>query len=748
MTYTFKLSRRLAVSRYFGMLALLLVLGACADHDLLDTSDADTPARVPDSRFEVSPRFVFAEVNQRIRLEARESRPRRDSSGITVEWTATGGTVTSDGVFFAASAGEYKVVGRARGRHKSDTSTVTVGDSTPNVVRVQISPDPVQLSPAGTQQFTAAGVLADGSPTTIGAVWRAEGGTIDAGGGYVAGAAAGHYRVIATNVSGTLADTADVTITVPAPAADSSTLEVTPATSTLSPGASQQFVARKRLSDGTTTTTQAQFSATGGTITAAGEFTAGQSPGTYRIIAKTQDSLADTVAVTIAAASPTPTGPVIQPGASIQAAVDANPPGTAFLLKAGVHRMQQITPKSGNSFTGEAGTVLSGARLLTGFTRSGTSWSVGGQTQQGRATDPVHCEPGFEGCQWPEDMFLDDRLLLRVTSLAQVGPGKWYFDYAGDRVYLGDDPTGRRAEISVSEFAFGGRASNVTLRQLVIEKYASPAQAAAIQGDDAPGWQVEDCEVRQSHGTGIRIGDRWHVRGCRVHDNGQLGLARGGTGSVIEECDIYQNKTVPFKTGFAGGALKFSKSTGLVFQNNRVHDNLGNGIWLDIDNIDYEVRGNTVYDNASQGIFVEISYAGKVYNNKVYGNGFERGSSWLYGAGILIAASPNVEVYGNEVSNNANGIAAIQQDRGTGEYGPHEISNLYVHDNVVTMTQGKTGLAQKVGDNSYFTSRNNRWARNTYILGRSTAYFTWAGLSLSEGGWRQQGQDVDGTFRR
>jgi hypothetical protein len=120
----------------------------------------------------------------------------------------------------------------------------------------------------------------------------------------------------------------------------------------------------------------------------------------------------------------------------------------------------------------------------------------------------------------------------------------------------------------------------------------------------------------------------------------------------------------------------------------------------------------------------------------------------LYGAGILIAASPNVEVYGNEVTNNANGIGAIQQDRGSGAYGPHEISNLYVHDNVVTMTVGRTGLVQTVGDPSYFTSRNNRWLRNTYKLGPNSTYFAWIGRSMTEAQWRQYGEDVDGVFLR
>src|SRR5947209_8564205 len=48
----------------------------------------------------------------------------------------------------------------------------------------------------------------------------------------------------------------------------------------------------------------------------------------------------------------------IYPGTSIQAVVDANPAGTVYLLRTGVHRLQTITPKSGDVYRGESGTVL------------------------------------------------------------------------------------------------------------------------------------------------------------------------------------------------------------------------------------------------------------------------------------------------------------------------------------------------------------------------------------------------------
>ena len=58
---------------------------------------------------------------------------------------------------------------------------------------------------------------------------------------------------------------------------------------------------------------------------------------------------------------PTVTGGIaIAPGQSIQSAVNANPAGTTFIIKAGVHRRQSIKPKSGNKFIGESGAVLDG----------------------------------------------------------------------------------------------------------------------------------------------------------------------------------------------------------------------------------------------------------------------------------------------------------------------------------------------------------------------------------------------------
>lgn len=54
----------------------------------------------------------------------------------------------------------------------------------------------------------------------------------------------------------------------------------------------------------------------------------------------------------------------INPGDNIQAAVNANPRGTTFRLKAGTHRMTaELAPKDGDSFVGDPGAIVSGAKI-------------------------------------------------------------------------------------------------------------------------------------------------------------------------------------------------------------------------------------------------------------------------------------------------------------------------------------------------------------------------------------------------
>ena len=83
--------------------------------------------------------------------------------------------------------------------------------------------------------------------------------------------------------------------------------------------------------------------------------------------------------------APCPPGAIaVEPGASIQAAVDSAGDGAVFCLKNGMHRVQVVRPRPGQSFYGEGRSVLNGSRLLTNFSREGRYWVASGQLQRGR----------------------------------------------------------------------------------------------------------------------------------------------------------------------------------------------------------------------------------------------------------------------------------------------------------------------------------------------------------------------------
>ena len=74
----------------------------------------------------------------------------------------------------------------------------------------------------------------------------------------------------------------------------------------------------------------------------------------------------------------------VEPGASIQAAVDSAGDGAVFCLKKRNSRVQVVRPRPGQRFYGEGSAILNGSKLLTSFSREGRYWVVSGQLQRGR----------------------------------------------------------------------------------------------------------------------------------------------------------------------------------------------------------------------------------------------------------------------------------------------------------------------------------------------------------------------------
>ena len=136
----------------------------------------------------------------------------------------------------------------------------------------------------------------------------------------------------------------------------------------------------------------------------------------------------------------------------------------------------------------------------------------------------------------------------------------------------------------------------------------------------------------------------------------------------------------------------------VTIRNAHVHDNDCRGLWADINAHDALIEHNLIEDNFAEGIFYEISRDAVIRNNQVYGNGL-RGAGWYWDGGITVASSFNVEVYGNRLSGNYNGITGTQQDRPDSTPPAHLLDGLHVHDNLICATGGGGHPTGVVADN-------------------------------------------------
>ena len=233
------------------------------------------------------------------------SATREDGSTLVpdVTWTATGGTITAGGLYTAgATAGSFQVTASLVGGSLTSSAAVTIAGSSSPIVSIRVSPTSATLATGASQLFTASATLQDGSTLVPDVTWTATGGTITAGGLYTAGGTAGSFQVTATQKSGTLAATATVAVT----SAVLQAVVLTPSSVSLTTGARQQFTVSGRWSDGSTTAPAITYSATGGTITAGGLYTAGTTTGTFSVTATQQGgTLSATATITI-------TAPVLQ----------------------------------------------------------------------------------------------------------------------------------------------------------------------------------------------------------------------------------------------------------------------------------------------------------------------------------------------------------------------------------------------------------------------------------------------------
>ena len=259
--------------------------------------------------------------------------------------------------------------------------------------------------------------------------------------------------------------------------------------------------------------------------------------------------------------------------------------------------------------------------------------------------------------------------------------------------------------------AFFGGASNVTLDSVIVRDYASGYQGAAIQPEThASGWVVRNVSALHNGWAGLLAADGMWILGGHYNDNDQLGIGgNAATGIVLNGLDrdpktfdgpeLARNHTLHADCEWEGGGMKWDAGK-VTIRNAHVHDNDCRGLWADMNAHDALIEHNLVQNNWTEGIVMEISQDAVIRNNLVYGNGMPY-EGWYWDSGILAAASFNIEVYGNRLSGNYNGITGVQQNRSDSTPPAHVLTGFDVHDNLICATAGEhpTGVVADNGAN-------------------------------------------------
>jgi len=260
-------------------------------------------------------------------------------------------------------------------------------------------------------------------------------------------------------------------------------------------------------------------------------------------------------------------------------------------------------------------------------------------------------------------------------------------------------------------YAIWGNASNLTVRSLEVRNYAPPSSNGMIQFDiQAAGIVLQDLDVHGSSHAGIKASNGMLITGGRFWNNGTVGIAGTSANDVtIEGVEIDGNNSRNLDHEVEAGGVKWVGDR-MVIRNCYVHHNKGKGLWADIDSDGSLIEGNLIEDNDNEGILIEISTHAVIRNNVANRNGLIK-HEWLWGGGITISSSGYVEIYGNTLADNGNGITGVQQNRPDGGTS-HLLQDLFVHDNTVS-SPGRSDVAEDNGTD--LTTRNIRFVNNQYL---------------------------------
>lgn len=224
----------------------------------------------------ITPQSAEIFTNENVQFTAKTTNQWGDDFNATVIWSAPdGGSVSNNGTFSSAVAGQFRVV--AASGVFADTSVVTVEEA-PVLAKIEVSPNSNTIYENETLQFDYKSFDQYGTYMFVDVVWSTNGGSITEDGLFTPDTA-GIYEITATN--GAVSDKVVVTVKQ---VLVLTSIQVTPLASEINTGETLQFTATTKDQNGDVIVATVSWSSNGGSITASGLFTP-DTAGVYEITA-------------------------------------------------------------------------------------------------------------------------------------------------------------------------------------------------------------------------------------------------------------------------------------------------------------------------------------------------------------------------------------------------------------------------------------------------------------------------------
>ena len=312
---------------------------------------------------------------------------------------------------------------------------------------------------------------------------------------------------------------------------------------------------------------------------------------------------------------------------------------------------------------------MTGSQVVTGWIEDSTgpggvqrwrksNWDTNFDRTPGSSAmiDPAHPE-----ASWPEQVWIDETALQQAATLADCdgdtpdeagAPGKFFYDTALNRMWIDTTPFNKVVKIAVRQVGLSGQIDaelgnpRMDVKGIGFKHYATSHNQFGALRVYGPDTLVEHCHFEGNSRDGIfyQIGDGIRIHRNTFRNSGCLGIHgfRSNWTDVAYNLIETSNRKL-HETGQEAGGGKWVECVAAFLHHNKVENNHGHGLWLDLGcHFSALWRNECIDQSLWSGLMFEMSNQALICGNYLRGNGY----------GVLVSEAAGSSTWNNTFVNN------------------------------------------------------------------------------------------------